>query len=139
MTSNNFDITTLEKAFRDVVKNGGVSSHVIYNRPKAKMQESEFVVVMCTSRVEDLATYGECNISVSLFAKDNQSEKNRVKLGMMYDTLVGCMPPEIVVTEQEAVIADYLVDLNPTIHPDLPDDFGFHARTIEYSVTIKNL
>ena len=33
---------------------------------------------------------------------------------------------------------DYVIDIHPFVLPDVADDYGFHARIITFSVTIKN-
>ena len=125
----NYDITDLETAFRGFVINGGVTDTVYDARPKATVQAQDFAVVMMTGRLEDLATYGECEMGVHLFARDLQAMKNGKRLKVMQTALMEAVPAE---TE------DYVIDIHPFILPDVADDYGFHARIITFSVTIKN-
>lgn len=125
----NYDITDLETAFRGFVINGGVTDTVYDARPKAAVQAQDFAVVMMTGRLEDMATYGECEMGVHLFARDLQAMKNGKRLKVMQSALMGAVPAE---TE------DYVIDIHPFILPDVADDYGFHARIITFSVTIKN-
>lgn len=126
MTS--YDITSLENAVKAVVKTAGVTTKVYGNRPKNASPSETFAVVAFASRVDDLDTYGESTLEVSLFAKDNQSEKNGAKLQWMQNTLLTAMPTEI---------GKFLIDSNPVILPDASDDFGFHARSIIFDITLK--
>ena len=124
----NYDISDIESAFMSIVKTAGVSSNVYPNRPKSVTKSQDFVVVRLGTAVEDLAAYGTCRVRIFLFARDVENIKNSTKLGMMYDALVGNMP---------AQSGRYMIDVNPTISPDVADDYGFHARIITFKVTIK--
>lgn len=126
---NNFDITTIENAFKVLVKNGGVSSTIYTNRPKSATTADDFVVVLVSSNVRDMDTYGTATIGIHLFAKDVHNQKNTVKLGVMYGKLLQAIPAEF---------DKYVVDMNPVVLPDVADDFGFHARMIDFEITIKN-
>lgn len=125
----NFDISDIEAAFKAIVKNAGVSAVIYTNRPKAKTSDEDFVVVSVSGNVRDVAGYGETKVGIDLFARDVMNIKNAVKLGLMYDALVANMPAEY---------GRYLIDPNPNIIADAPDDYGFHARMIEFQITIKN-
>lgn len=125
---NNFDITDIENTFKSIVRNGNVSANVYTDRPKAKTQHEDFAVVMVTGKVEDRRSLGECEVGVHLFARDVSTEKNGAKLKVMYERLIEAMPAE---TEE------YLIDTCPFVLPDVPDDYGFHARIITFNVTIK--
>lgn len=125
----NYDVTDLEQAFISFVKDGGVTDTVYDARPKATVQAQDFAVVRMTGRLEDLATYGECEMGVHLFARDLQAMKNGKRLKVMQTALMEAVPAE---TE------DYVIDIHPFILPDVADDYGFHARIITFSVTIKN-
>lgn len=124
----NYDISDIEGAFIGLVKAANVSANVYPNRPKATVKSQDFVVVRLGTAVEDLATYGTCRVRISLFARDVDNIKNSVKLGLMYDALIAGMP---------AQEGRYMIDVNPTISPDVADDYGFHARIITFKVTIK--
>ena len=124
-----YDVTDLESAFRDFVIDGGVTTTVYDARPKAAVPQNDFAVVRMTGRLEDMATYGECEMGVHLFAKDLQAFKNSEKLKWMQTRLMAAVPAE---TE------DYVIDIHPSILPDVADDYGFHARIITFSVTVKN-
>jgi len=125
----NYDVTDLESAFIGFVKSGGVTDTVYDARPKATVSAQDFAVVRMTGRLEDLATYGECEMGVHLFARDLQAMKNGKRLKVMQSALMEAVPAE---TE------DYVIDIHPFILPDVADDYGFHARIITFSVTIKN-
>jgi hypothetical protein len=124
-----YDVTDLESAFRDFVIDGGVTTTVYDARPKAAVPQNDFAVVRMTGRLEDMATYGECEMGVHLFAKDLQAFKNSEKLKWMQTRLMAAVPAE---TE------DYVIDIHPFVLPDVADDYGFHARIITFSVTVKN-
>ena len=76
-----------------------------------------------------MATYGECEVGVHLFAKDLQAFKNSEKLKWMQTRLMAAVPAET---------KDYVIDIHPFVLPDVADDYGFHARIITFSVTVKN-
>lgn len=124
---NDFDISAIEDAVIEIVRNLGVSKKVYPNRPKVAESSSDFAVVSIGD-VEDLATYGECIISIDLFAKDIDSVKNRKKLSAMYQKLRKGFP---------AASGRLLFDTEWNTLGDTPDDFGFHARMIRISTTIK--
>jgi len=125
---NNFDPTDLETTFKTLVKNTVASSTVYNNRPKVATKADDFIVVALASGIEDVASYGECHLEVSLFAKDVQGIKNSVKLGQMYQKLITRLPKSY---------GKYIVDQNPQILGDVPDDFDFHARVIQFKIIIK--
>lgn len=124
---NDFDITEIEDEVIEIVRSLGVSKKVYPNRPKVAESSSDFAVVSIGD-VEDLATYGECIISIDLFAKDIDSVKNRKKLSAMYQKLRKGFP---------AASGRLLFDTEWNTLGDTPDDFGFHARMIRISTTIK--
>ena len=124
-----YDVTDLESAFRDFVVDGGVTTTVYDARPKAAVPQNDFAVVRMTGRLEDMATYGECEVGVHLFAKDLQAFKNSEKLTWMQTRLMAAVPAET---------KDYVIDIHPFVLPDVADDYGFHARIITFSVTVKN-
>ena len=124
-----YDVTNLESAFRGFVIDGGVTTTVYDARPKAADPAPDFAVVRMTGRLEDMATYGECEMGVHLFAKDVQAFKNSAKLKWMQTRLMAAVPAET---------KDYVIDIHPFVLPDVADDYGFHARIITFSVTVKN-
>lgn len=124
---NDFDITTIEDAAIEIVRNLGVSKKVYPNRPKATDSAADFVVVGVDG-VDDRAAYGECTVSIDLFAKDIDNVKNRKKLSVMYQKLRKGFP---------ASSGRLLFDTEWNILGDTPDDFGFHARMIRINTTIK--
>lgn len=126
--TNNFDITAIEDDVIGIVRNLGVSQKVYPNRPKAADPANDFVVVSTVNGVSDLAAYGKCIIRIDLFAKDIDSVKNKKKLSLMYQKLVKGFP---------ASSGRLLFDTEWNILGDTPDDFGFHARMIRISTTIK--
>ena len=125
--TNDFDITTIEDAVIEIVRNLGVSKKVYPNRPKATDSATDFVVVGVDG-VDDRAAYGECTVSIDLFAKDIDYVKNRKKLSVMYQKLRKGFP---------ASSGRLLFDTEWNILGDTPDDFGFHARMIRIQTTIK--
>lgn len=124
-----YSVSDLESAFRDFVISGGVTTTVYDARPKAAVPQNDFAVVRMTGKLEDMATYGETEMGVHLFAKDLQAFKNTEKLDLMHERLMAAVPAE---TE------DYVIDIHPFVLPDVADDYGFHARIITFSVTVKN-
>lgn len=124
---NNFDISMIEDEVIGIVRNLGISKKVYPNRPKEAEPSSDFVVVRVDG-IDDLSAYGECTIAIDLFAKDIDHVKNRKKLSVMYQKLAKGFP---------ASSGRLLFDPEPNILGDTPDDFGFHARMIRISATIK--
>lgn len=124
---NNFDITAIEDEVRTIVRNLKVSDKVYANRPKATESSSDFVVVK-VSDIADLAAYGECVVSIDLFAKDASGFKNGKKLSLMYHKLVNGLP---------ASAGRLIFDTEPNILGDTPDDYGFHARLIRIKTIVK--
>lgn len=125
---NNIDITSIEDSVKTILRGLKVSENIYSNRPKASENSSDFVVVMVSGGAEDLASYSECVVSIHLFAKDVNSFKNGKKLSIMQRKICEGFP------------ADYgrlLFDIYPTTFGDIPDDFGFHRRTIRIQTTIK--
>lgn len=124
---NNFDITAIEDEVRAIVRNLKVSDKVYANRPKATESSSDFVVVK-VSDIADLAAYGECVVSIDLFAKDASGFKNGKKLSLMYQKLVNGLP---------ASVGKLIFDTEPNVLGDTPDDYGFHARLIRIKTIVK--
>lgn len=125
---NVFDTTDLENAIKSIVV-GNVTQTVFSNRPKAKDQGQDFAVVSLTSRTDDRAAYGDTQIAVDLFAKDVNNVKNSVKLSKMYRALMSVMPAEI---------GRYMISTTPMVLPDVPDDYGYTARIVNFDVIIKH-
>lgn len=125
--TNDYDITAIEDEVIGIIRNLGISAKVYPNRPKAAESSSDFIVLGIDG-VNDLAAYGECTISVDLFAKDIDNIKNRKKLSAMYQKLRKGFP---------ASKGRLLFDTEWNILGDTPDDFGFHARMIRINTTIK--
>lgn len=125
---NEFDITEIEDEIIEVVRSLNISKKVLANRPKAMEQASDFIVVKVSGGVDDRAAFGECTVSIHLFAKDNDNIKNGKKLSMMYMGLVKGLP---------ASSGRLLFSTTPKIIGDTPDDFGYHARIIRIHTTIK--
>ena len=125
---NNFDISAIEDEVIGIVRNLGISKKVYPNRPKAADPAPDFVVVSIGNGVTDLSAYGECIVRIDLFAKDIDNIKNKKKLSAMYTKLVEGFP---------AASGRLLFDNEWNLLGDTPDDFGFHARIIRISTTIK--
>lgn len=125
---NNFDITDIEQTIGQAVIDSGATAKVFANRPKAQVKVQDFAVVRVAYQVEDLAAYGTCTVRVALFARDIENVKNGVKLKKMYEALISVMP---------AQIDRYMIDRNPSVSPDIADDYGFHARIVTFKITIK--
>ena len=126
---NDFDITDIEKLISDEVRKLGVSANVWNNRPKATSDTiADFVVVKVSGGISDKAAYGDCRVSIHLFARDVKEMKNAAKLSIMQKKL-------------EALplwIEPLLIDGHPRIVGDTADDFGFHARFVNFKVYIKS-
>lgn len=125
--TNDYDITMIEDEVMGIVRNLGVTKKVYPNRPKATESAADFVVIGVDG-VDDRAAYGECTVSVDLFAKDIDHIKNRKKLSLMYQRLRQGFP---------ASSGRLIFDTEWNILGDTPDDFGFHARMIRINTTIK--
>lgn len=127
---NDFDITDIEKAFADAIRGLGVSDHVWNNRPKATDDSiNDFAVVKVTGGVTDRSAYGQCRVSLYLFARDVREMKNSAKLSYMQKTFTDGIPMRI---------GKYIADHTPRYVGDTADDFGFHVRIITFSVIIKS-
>lgn len=125
---NNFDITAIEDEVREILRSLNVSSKIYTNRPKEADPAADFVVVKVSGSLQDERAYGSCVVLVSLFARDNDSFKNKKKLSAMYQKLRKGFP---------ASSGRLLFDTEWNTLGDAPDDFGFHARMIRISTTIK--
>lgn len=123
---NDFDITMIEDEVIAILRGLGFSK-VYPNRPKASDPASEFVVVG-VGGVDNLSAYCETSVTISLFAKDIDSIKNRNKLSAMYQKMRKGFP---------SFSGRLLFDTEWNTLGDTPDDFGFHARIIRIQTTIK--
>ena len=125
---NDFDISDIEKEFADAVRALSVSQHVWNNRPKATDDGiADFVVVRVAGGISDESAYGSCRVLVTLFARDVKEMKNSKKLSVMQKKLES-LPLDLT----HLVISKY-----PRIVGDTADDFGFHARTLNFKTIIK--
>lgn len=125
---NDFDITDIEARFSEAVRALGFP-RVWNNRPKATDDSiSDFVVVRVSGGVSDKAALGECHVLVHLFARDVAEMKNAKKLSVMQKKMLA-LP---------LWIEPLLVDGHPRIIGDTADDFGFHARIMNFKVYIKS-
>lgn len=125
---NDFDITMIEDEVKGILRNLKVSDKVYSNRPKAAESSSDFVVALVSGEVRDMEAYGECMVSIYLFAKDNNGIKNGKKLSAMYQKVRKGFP---------ASSGRLLFEISPAQSSDIPDDFGFHRRLIRIQTTIK--
>lgn len=125
---NDFDITMIEDEVKGILRNLKVSDKVYSNRPKAAESSSDFVVALVSGEVRDVDAYGECMVSIYLFAKDNNGIKNGKKLSAMYQKVRKGFP---------ASSGRLLFEISPLQSSDMPDDFGFHRRLIRIQTTIK--
>lgn len=125
---NDFDITMIEDEVKGILRNLKVSDKVYSNRPKAAESSSDFVVALVSGEVRDMEAYGECMVSIYLFAKDNNGIKNGKKLSTMYQKIRKGFP---------ASSGRLLFEISPLQSSDIPDDFGFHRRLIRIQTTIK--
>jgi ribosomal protein S10 len=133
-----YNPTLIEDAFKAIVINGGVDTTVYKNRPKSGPQKESFVVVECSSSIEDKRTFADGHVGIHLFARDISNMKNDVRLTKMFDKLMEVMPAEVEVKADGEVKAAYVVE-EPLIMPDVADNFGFHARILDYPITLKNV
>ena len=124
---NDFDITDIERVFTEAVRELGFT-RVWNNRPKATDDSiSDFVVVRVSGGISDVAAYGSCRVLVQLFARDILEMKNAKKLSVMQKKVLA-LP---------LWIEPLLIDGHPRVIGDTADDFGFHARIINFKVFIK--
>ncbi len=133
---NDFDITDIEKLATDAIRALGISAHVWNNRPKATDDSiAEFVVVKVTGGVTDKAAFGQTRLAVHLFARDISEMKNSKKLSVMQKKLANI--PLWIEPSAPGEGHGLLIDGNPRVVGDTPDDFGFHARIITYRLFVK--
>lgn len=125
---NDFDITDIEARFSEAVRDLGFP-RVWNNRPKATDDSiSDFVVVKVSGGISDKAAFGDCRVFVHLFARDVKEMKNAKKLSVMQKKLLSI----------PLWIEPLLLDGHPRVIGDTADDFGFHARIINFKVYIKS-
>ena len=127
---NDFDITDIETRLKEIVRDElKVSATVYNNRPKsADISGNDFCVVKVSGTVEDKDAYGECTVSLQLFAKDGSNLKNGKKLSVMYKKLIAGLPYDD---------GRYLFDETPKVIGDTADDYGFHVRILQLHTIIK--
>lgn len=134
--TNDFDITDIERLATDAVRALGISTNVWNNRPKATSDTiGDFVVVKVTGGITDKAAFGQTRLAVHLFARDVQEMKNAKKLSVMQKKLANI--PLWIEPEDPTAGHGLLIDGNPRVVGDTPDDFGFHARIITYRLFVK--
>lgn len=127
---NDFDITDIEMAFSNAIRDLGVSQHVWNNRPKVTDDSiNDFAVVKVTGGISDKYAFGQCRVSLYLFARDVKEMKNAAKLSYMQKVFTEGMPLRL---------DKYISDHTPRYVGDTADDFGFHVRIISFSVIIKS-
>lgn len=125
---NDFNPSDIEDAVIAMVKSSGAAGEVYSDRPQAKTTSDAFAVVAVRGTVEDWAALGECVLEISLFARDVKMQKNSLKLSKMYDALIAGMKAEV---------GRYCIGVNPRVLGDAEDGYGFHARVLMFTITIK--
>lgn len=127
---NIFDPTMIEETVGALIRNGGVSDNVFYNRPKSTPDDmATFVVCHVAGGVRDRFAFGQCVLTVALFARNVGNKKNAKKLSIMQERCLTAIP---------RIIDDKVItDGTPTVLGDTDDRNGYHARLINYKVTIK--
>lgn len=127
---NDFDITDIEVAVSDTIRQIGVSKNVFRNRPSSSVKDlPDFVVVSVAGGVSDKFAFGQCRVSVHLFAKDVQNHKNDKKLSVMYKKFTDAFPASIG--------GRYLFDLSEVrLVGDTDDRNGYHVRIIQLNKVI---
>lgn len=137
---NNFSPSLVESAVKAILLQGEVCNTIFPNRPKASPEpSSEFLVVSLRGNLEDMQAYGTCTLLVGLYAKDAQSVKNNKKLGILQDKVMDWLPMSADVYNGDSRIASYEIDNTPYVFGDSSDDYGYHARIIEFEILIKVL
>lgn len=126
---NVFDPTTIEESIIGILRSAGVSKNVFHNRPASLVRDlTDFCVVRVSGTVRDRFTFGECRLAVSLFAKDASNMKNAKKLSVMQGKVLSSVP---------RYVDGLFIWGTPTIVGDTEDGNGYHARIVQYKVTIK--
>ena len=126
---NDFDPTRIEDKVIEAVKGLGVSANVFDDRPRSSTLDlTDFVVCKVTGSVSDQLTYGQCTVSIHLFARDVRNIKNREKLSIMQRKVAEGLPLSL---------AGMIIRGNPRVVGDTSDNSGYHVRIINYRVTLK--
>lgn len=126
---NVFDPTSIENSVIELIREGEVSANVFHNRPTSLSKDlADFVVCRISGQINDRYTFGEAQLAISLFAKDLANMKNAKKLSVMQGKLLPIVP---------RLVDDVFIWGTPTIIGDVSDGAGYHARMIQYKLTIK--
>jgi len=126
---NNFDQTEIEATIAQVLRDAGVSKNVYYNRPRSSTSDlTDFVVCKVSGGIDDRFAFGQCTVSINLFARNIKNMKNSKKLSVMQGKVLAAVPRSI---------ENIITDGTPRIIGDTDDGNGYHARIINYKVTIK--
>ena len=127
---NVFDPSQIEEAVGAIIRAAGVAQGVYYNRPKSTVDDmASFVVCRVSGGIRDRFTFGQCVLTIALFARNIDNKKNIKKLSVMQDKCLAAIP---------RIINDKIItDGTPTVLGDTDDRSGYHARLINYKVTIK--
>lgn len=126
---NVFDPTTIAESVIALLRQDGVSTNVFQNRPASLVKDlTDFAVVKVSGSIRDRYCFGECFLSVSLFAKDVANMKNAKKLSVMQGKVLSAVP---------RYVDGLFIWGTPTIVGDADDGNGYHARIIQYRITIK--
>lgn len=136
---NNFSTTLLELACKAILEHIAVSDNVYNNRPKTIAPTvNDFVVTSVHSAVSDECAYGDCEMHITLFAKDVNAFKNNKKLASLENAVLCGFPTSAkIIDNNHNTIAEYEIDNAPDVMPDTPDDYGFHARVILFQTILK--
>lgn len=125
---NVFNASVVEAELKALIIASGATETVYPNRPKSAPTKNDFAVARVTGAIEDMHTYGECVVEITLFAKDTANVKNSAKLTYMYERLV-----EGFYLETD----DLIFESTPTILADVADDYGYHARILNVKTILK--
>ena len=126
---NVFDPTSIEDSIIELIRDAEVSKNVFHNRPTSLTKDlGDFVVCRISGGIRDRYTFGEAQLAVSLFAKDSANMKNAKKLSVMQGKLLSAIP---------RLVDGCFVWGTPTVIGDVSDGTGYHARMIQYMLTIK--
>ena len=126
---NTFDPTRIEETVIEAVRGLGVSAHVFDDRPRSSTLDLiDFVVCKVMGSVTDQLAYGQCTVSIHLFARDVRNMKNKDKLSIMQRKIAEGLPLSL---------PGMIIRGNPRVVGDTSDNNGYHVRIINYRVTIK--
>ena len=127
---NNFDPTTIEDSVCEVLRDANISKNVYHNRPRSTTTDvADFIVCKITGDINDRFAFGQFTLSVHLFARNVSNMKNGKKLSVMQGKVLEAMP--------RYLDDSLLIGGTPRILGDTDDGNGYHARIINYKVTIK--